>query len=514
MQDPALTQASPFDLAIIGGGVNGCGIARDAAGRGASVVLFEKGDLASATSSASTKLIHGGLRYLEQYEFRLVHEALNERAVLARIAPHMVTPLRFILAHHKGLRPRWMLRIGLFLYDNLGKRGGLKGTESVDLTTDPVGAPLKEAFRHGFAYSDCWTDDARMVVLNAMSARDLGADIRVRTRVTDVQRENGLWRVESETATGERSTIFARALVNATGPWVNETLGLAAATPPHGVRLVKGSHIVTTKLFDHDKAYIFQNGDGRVIFAIPYQEAFTLIGTTDQDWSGPLDRITASPAEIAYLCAAASEYFKSPVTPEQVVWTYSGVRALADEGKETAQEASRDYVLTLQAPAGEAPLLSVYGGKITTFRRLAESAMDKLKPHMPAARKPAWTGSAPLPGGDIGSGGLEGLQQDLAARYPDMPASLLRRLAFGYGARARVLLGESRTIDDLGQVFAGDLTEREVDLLVNEEWAQTAEDILWRRTKTGLHATPAQVDHLNAYLARKSNAAAFRKTAS
>ena len=502
-----------FDLAIIGGGVNGCGVARDAAGRGASVVLFEKGDLASATSSASTKLIHGGLRYLEQYEFRLVHEALSERAVLARIAPHMVTPLRFILPHHKGLRPRWLLRIGLFLYDHLGWRGGLKGTESIDLATDPVGAPLKDEFRYGFAYSDCWTDDARLVTLNAMSARELGADIRVRTRVTEARREHGLWRIESEDADGAKRPVFARALVNATGPWVNDTLGLAAAKPPHGVRLVQGSHIVTEKLFDHDKAYIFQNGDGRVIFAIPYREEFTLIGTTDQDWTQPLDRITASEEEIAYLCSAASEYFKAPVEPGQVVWSYSGVRALADEGKEAAQEASRDYVLTLDAPAGEAALLSVYGGKITTYRRLAESAMEKLKAHLPAARKPAWTGTKSLPGGNLGKGGLAKLAADLNTQYPELPPPLLKRLAFSYGSRAKALLGEARTMEDLGEVFAADLTQREVDLLVAQEWAQTAEDILWRRSKIGLHASSDQTARLEAYLAGGRNTAPFREAA-
>ena len=370
----------------------------------------------------------------------------------------MVTPLRFILPHHKGLRPRWMLRIGLFLYDHLGKRGGLKGTESIDLTNDPVGAPLKDEFHHGFAYSDCWTDDARMVTLNAMSARDLGADIRVRTRVTEARREGGLWRIESEGPNGAAPTLFAHTLVNATGPWVNDTLGLAAAKPPHGVRLVQGSHIVTTKLFDHDKAYIFQNGDGRVIFAIPYQNEFTLIGTTDQDWTGPLDRITASADEIAYLCAAVSEYFKAPVTPDQVVWSYSGVRALADEGKAAAQQASRDYVLTLDAPSGQAPLLSVYGGKITTYRRLAESAMEKLKSHLAAARKPKWTGSKPLPGGNLGEGGVPELMSGLTAQYPDLPRALIRRLAFSYGSRTRSLLGEARWMADLGEVFAVNLT--------------------------------------------------------
>ncbi len=495
-----MTTPAPFDLAVIGGGVNGCGIARDAAGRGASVILFEMGDLASATSSASTKLIHGGLRYLEQYEFRLVHEALSERAVLAEIAPHIVHPLRFVLPHHKGLRPRWMLRIGLFLYDHLGRRGGLKSAESLDLTKGPIGAPLKPEFHHGFAYSDCWTDDARMVTLNAMSARELGAEIRVRTRVIEARRENGVWRIESEGAGGAPNTVFARALANATGPWVNDTLGLAAAKPPHGVRLVQGSHIVTRKLFDHDQAYIFQNGDGRVIFAIPYQGEFTLIGTTDQDWTGPLDRITASEEEIAYLCSAVSEYFEAPVRPDQVVWSYSGVRALADEGKAAAQQASRDYVLTLDVAQGDAPLLSVYGGKITTYRRLAESAMEKLKPHLAAARKPAWTGTRPLPGGDLGEGGVAGLMATLASAHPWLESALLRRLALSYGSQTAALLGDSGSMDDLGEVFSGDLTVREVDYLIAEEWAQTAEDILWRRSKIGLRASAEQTARLEAYM--------------
>ena len=341
-----------FDIAVIGGGVNGCGVARDAAGRGLKVVLFEQGDLASATSSASTKLIHGGLRYLEQYEFKLVREALKEREVLATIAPFLVHPIRFVLPHHKGLRPRWMLRLGLFLYDHLGGSKRFEKAKAVDLRQDPVGAPLKPQYRHAFAYTDCQTDDARLVTLNAMDARDRGADIRVRTRVTNVERGADGWTLSSQDEAGHTCQTRARVLVNASGPWVNATLGIAHQTPPSGVRLVQGSHITTRKLYDHDEAYIFQNGDGRIVFAIPYQDEFTLIGTTDRDWTAGPGPVEASAEEVEYLCAAVSEYFARPVTPDQVVWTYSGVRALVDNGSGKAQETTRDYVLSLDAPGG------------------------------------------------------------------------------------------------------------------------------------------------------------------
>ena len=487
-----------FDIAIIGGGVNGCGIARDAAGRGLKVVLFETGDLAGATSSASTKLIHGGLRYLEHYAFRLVREALNERATLRRIAPHLVHPLTFVLPHHPGLRPRWMLRAGLFLYDHLGDRGGLPAARSLDLGRRPEGEPLKPEYRRGFAYADCWTDDARLVIANAVGARELGADIRPRTEVVSARREDGGWRIE--TRTGE--TARARTLVDAAGPWVNAVLGRAGLTPPHGVRLVQGSHIVVRKLYDHHAAYIFQNGDGRVDFAIPYRGDFTLIGTTDLEVKAPLDRPRASEDEIAYLCGAVSDYFRTPVTPDQVVWSYAGVRALADEGDGSAQSATRDYVLTLDAGPGQAPAVAVYGGKITTYRRLAEGVMDKLEPYLPGAGA-AWTADAPLPGGELGAGGLDGLLAALGVDYPWLSAAHRRRLAFAYGAGARQLLGDARGAPDLGEVLAGDLTAREVDHLVETEWARTAEDVLWRRTKLGLWATAAEIERLEAYLARR-----------
>jgi len=485
-----------FDIAIIGGGVNGCGVARDAAGRGLKVVLFEKGDLASATSSASTKLIHGGLRYLEQYAFRLVRESLNERAVLARIAPHLVSPLRFVLPHHQGLRPPWMLRLGLFLYDHLGDRGGLPGAKSLNLAAAPEGKPLKPEYRRGFSYYDGWTDDVRLVIANAIDARAHGADIRPRTAVVSARREDGLWRVESD----DGSVIGARALVNAGGPWVNGVLALTGTNAPHGVRLVQGSHIVVPRLYDHDAAYIFQNGDGRVVFAIPYQRDFTLIGTTDRELTSPDDAPTASGEEISYLCAAVSDYFRNPVQPRDVVWSYAGVRALADEGGGAAQEATRDYLLTLDAGEGHAPLVSVYGGKITTYRRLAEGVMDKLAAHI--AMTPSWTATQPLPGGDLGPGGLSDLIIRLSTDYPRLDPHI-RRLALTYGTRARTILGDATVPADLGEVFAGELSAREVDYLMDQEWAQTAEDVLWRRTKLGLRATPDQAARLEAYMAAR-----------
>ena len=501
-----MTEPQPvadFDLAIIGGGVNGCGIARDAAGRGAKLVLFEKGDLAGATSSASTKLIHGGLRYLEQYKFRLVHEALAERSVLWRISPHLTHPIRFVLPHHEGLRPRWMLRLGLFIYDHLGGRGGLKPAESLDLTKDEVGKPLKKQFKRGFAYTDCQTDDARLVVLNAMDAEARGADIRVRTRVISAQREGALWRITSEDAAGAKRTLTAKVLVNATGPWVNDTLDIAKTDKPSGVRLVQGSHIVTRKLYEHDRAYIFQNGDGRIVFAIPWQDDFTMIGTTDRDWTASPEKIEASPEEIAYLCAAVDEYFEQPVTPADVVWTWSGVRALVDDGASDAQEATRDYVLSLDAPEGQAPVLSVYGGKITTYRRLAEAALKKLAPHLAAVGGPSWTGKDALPGGDFPRHGVEALIGELMERYPFLTPAHAGRLIRSYGTRAFSWMDGATAAEDLGEVLLADLTAREVDYLMDREWARTAEDVLFRRSKLNLRASAADETRLEAYMERQ-----------
>ncbi|HEY8566792.1 MAG TPA: glycerol-3-phosphate dehydrogenase [Beijerinckiaceae bacterium] len=491
-----------YDLAIIGGGVNGCGIARDAAGRGASVVLFEQNDLGSATSASSTKLIHGGLRYLEHFKFRLVREALMEREVLWAMAPHIVWPLRFVLPHHKGLRPNWLLRLGLLLYDNLGGRKRLPGTRSLDLARDPAGQPIKPEFARGFEYSDCWVEDSRLVVLNARDAADRGASIRPRTRVAAVRRENDLFVIEAEPRDGgPRETVRARTLVNAAGPWVAQVLsGVVRANAPAGVRLVQGSHIVVRRLYDHDRAYIFQNADGRIIFAIPYERDFTLIGTTDQDYTGDPAHVVASEDEIAYLCAAASEYFRKPLRREDVVWTYSGVRPLYDDGASKAQEATRDYVLHLDAPGGGPALLSVFGGKITTYRRLAEAALDKLKPHLPAAARPAWSGSKPLPGGDFPQDGYDPLVAATLQRHPYLARDVAARMVRAYGTRVDTLLGDARSAADLGRDFGGGLTEREVIYLMDQEWAARADDILWRRSKLGLRVTPEGVEALDAFM--------------
>ncbi len=500
--------SAPYDLAVIGGGINGCGIARDAAGRGASVVLFEKDDLASATSSRSTKLIHGGLRYLEYYEFRLVREALMERERLWAIAPHIIRPLRFVLPHHKGLRPAWLLRLGLFLYDHIGGRKLLPATRTLDLAHDPAGRPLKDDRAKAFEYSDCWVEDARLVVLNAMDAAVRGAAIHTRTRVLAAIRENGLWHVTAEGPQG-RSEIWARALVNAAGPWVGEVLnGVVHSNARAGVRMVQGSHIVVPKLYEHDRCYIFQNADGRIVFAIPYEQDFTLIGTTDRDYHGDPAEVVATPEEIAYLCAAASEYFRKPVTPDSVVWTYSGVRPLYDDGASKAQEATRDYVLTLDAPEGEAPLLSVFGGKITTYRRLAESALAKLAPHAPWAARAEWTMTGALPGGDFPVRGFDALVEELARAYPWLERRTATRLARSYGTRARDILAGATRLADLGRPFGADLYEREVRYLMRSEWARRAEDVLWRRSKLGLRLTPQEREALDAFMQQEPAPAA------
>ncbi|HSI39414.1 MAG TPA: glycerol-3-phosphate dehydrogenase [Xanthobacteraceae bacterium] len=495
-----------FDLAIIGGGVNGCGIARDAVGRGASVVLLEQGDLAGATSSASTKLVHGGLRYLEHYEFRLVREALMEREVLWKMAPHIIRPLRFVLPHHAGLRPAWLLRLGLFLYDHLGGRKLLPATRTLDLRRDPAGVPLRADYARAFEYSDCWVEDSRLVVLNARDAAERGADIRPRSRVVGATRAADHWRLDIEAEGGVRSTVRARALVNAAGPWVHHVLAqVVRANEPASVRLVQGSHIVVPRLFDHDRAYIFQNADGRIVFAIPYEHDFTLIGTTDRDYKGAPHEVKASGEEIDYLCAAASEYFKAPITPADVVWTYSGVRPLYDDGASKAQEATRDYVLELDAGEGKPALLSVFGGKITTYRRLAEHAVEKLKGHLPGADKPSWTGGAALPGGDFEVGGQPRLVSELRGAFPWLDAKLAARLVRAYGTRARSLIGSARSSADLGRVFGADLTEAEVLYLMQQEWARSAADVVWRRSKLGLRLTADQIAAIDAFMAEETN---------
>ncbi|MFG1351830.1 glycerol-3-phosphate dehydrogenase [Xanthobacter autotrophicus] len=497
-----------FDLAIIGGGINGAGIARDAAGRGLSVVLFEKADLASGTSSASTKLIHGGLRYLEHYAFRLVREALAEREVLWGIAPHIIWPLRFVLPHHGGLRPAWLLRLGLFLYDHMGGRRLLPPTRTLDLRQDPAGLPLRPGLRAAFEYSDCWVEDARLVVLNARDAADRGASIRPRTKVVGAQRVEGLWEIAAEGPAG-RQSVRARALVDAAGPWAGQVLDLLQMETGEvktraRLRLVKGSHIVVHRLFAHDRCYLFQNADGRIIFAIPYEGDFTLIGTTDLDYTGRPEDVVASPEEVAYLCAAASEYFAASVAPEQVVWAYSGVRALYDDGAGKAQEATRDYVLALDAPEGGAPLLSVFGGKITTYRRLAEAALARLAPHLPVLG-PAFTGKVPLPGGDFPRQGFEHLLKSLCRTFPTLDPALLKRLARAYGTSSFRLLEGVMHEDDLGDWFGAHLCRREVDWLMDHEWAMTAEDVLWRRSKLGLRTCHEEARALDAYMAGRRN---------
>jgi len=487
----------PYDIAIIGGGVNGCGIARDAAGRGLRVFLAEKNDLACGTSSASTKLIHGGLRYLEHYEFRLVRESLIEREVLLSMAPHIIRPLRFVLPHQTGLRPAWLIRIGLFLYDHLGGRKLLAPCRSLDLRRDPAGEPLKPGLVKGFEYSDCWVEDARLVVLNAMDASRLGADIKVRTEVVQASRQDDRWLVEVEDReTGRHDTITARMLINAAGPWISDVISQRIVADARSkTRLVKGSHIVVPRMFDHDRAYIFQNPDRRIIFAIPYERDFTLIGTTDVDYQGDPANAAASPDEIAYLCRAVSEYFSAPIEPEQVVWTYSGVRPLYDDGASEAQEATRDYVLELEESDGEPPLLNIFGGKITTYRRLAEDALDKLGTHMRNVGAP-WTRGTALPGGDFSVEGFEELVAGLARDNPLTEPALIRRLARTYGSCALEILA----VMDPGIHFGADLYQREVEYLVRTEWAMTAEDILWRRTKLGLRLSAEQVGHLDQWL--------------
>ncbi len=491
------------DIAIIGGGINGCGIARDAAGRGLSVLLAEKDDLASGTSSASTKLIHGGLRYLEHYNFRLVRESLREREVLLAMAPHIIRPMRFVLPHHRGLRPAVLIRLGLFLYDHLGGRRSLPSSKTVDLTRAAAGATLKPGFLRGFEYSDCWVDDARLVVLNAMDAAARGAEIRVRTEVVSAVRNGDHWQIFlRDTISGREETAQARVLVNASGAWMAETTSqrIRSHAAPR-VRLVRGSHIVVRKLFDHDSAYIFQNADRRIIFAIPFEQDYTLIGTTDVDFSGDLSRIKISSEEIDYLCGAANEYFTNSITASDVVWSYSGVRSLQDDGRTFAQDATRDFALVLDGRQDEPPLLSIVGGKITTYRHLAEEALKMLA--FPQARA-AWTRGAPLPGGNVGDNGLNQLAQDLATAVPQLGLTTSKRLARTYGTVARTIVADIAKPEDLGIHFGAGLYEREVRHLVDNEWAMTADDILWRRTKLGLRLNEQECRRLSDWLSART----------
>ncbi len=496
-----------YNIAIIGGGVNGCGVARDAAGRGLSVYLCEQGDLAGGTSSASTKLLHGGLRYLELYQFRLVREALAEREIVWRMAPHIVRPLRFVLPHGYATRPRWMVRLGLFVYDHLGGRELLPPARALDLSTDPAGAPLKSGLRYGFEYSNCWIDDARLVVLNARDAADRGATIHTRMKAVAAERRSGAWSLTTQDQrTGERATVAARILVNAAGPWVGEALSRLRLPHAGGVRLVQGSHIVVRRLYEHDRCYIFQNPDRRVTFAIPFEDDFTLIGTTERDYAGDPARVSVSDEEIDYLCLAASRYFASPVAPSDVVWSYSGVRPLTADGTQDAQAATRDYLLELDARAG-APILSIFGGKITTYRRLAEHALGKLAPYLNDEGRAMgeWTGRAPLPGGDFPVLGFAALKDDLARRYPWLGAGEAGRLARSYGTRAERILAGAKDRASLGRDFGAGLSEAEVRYLMREEFAREAEDVVWRRTKLGLRLSGKEVEALRAFMMEETD---------
>lgn len=489
-----------FDLAIVGGGINGAGIARDAAGRGLRVLLIEQNDLASGTSSASTKLIHGGLRYLEHRAFKLVREALAERERLLRLAPHIVRPMRFVLPAVPGPRPAWMVRIGLAAYDWLGGRDILPGTSTVDLTHHAVGAPLKRKFRSAFEYSDCWVDDARLVVLNAVDAAEQGAAIRTRTKLTRAERGDE-WRLILSDR-GRRDVATARVLVNAAGPWagvVGETV-LRMPGPPK-VRLVKGSHIVVRKLFDHPMGYIFQNDDRRVIFALPFQNDFTLIGTTDVEFKGDLDATAPSAEEIVYLCRAASEFFRDPIGPDHVVWAFAGVRSLYDDGAGRPEDVTRDYHLELEERFREAPLLTIYGGKITTYRRLAEAALAKLS-HFFQGRAP-WTGDAPLPGGDFLWDGFETRVAQTLRTWPFLGEAEARRLVNAFGTRVDRILGNARRREDLGVSF-GAISASEARYFVRHEFARTADDVLWRRTKLGLTTGPQDRAALEDFVAAEA----------
>jgi glycerol-3-phosphate dehydrogenase len=498
----ATTIPESVDLLVIGGGINGVGIARDAAGRGLSVLLVEKDDLAAHTSSASSKLIHGGLRYLEQYEFRLVAEALAEREVLLKMAAHLVRPARFVMPHVPQLRPRWMIRTGLFLYDHLGRRTRLPGSHAVRLDRPPYNSGLKPEFRHGFIYSDCRVDDARLVVANARDAAARSAKILTRTECVAAKRENNLWHARLHHRAGEQE-VAARAIVNATGPWVKALLNQRLRQPSRdNVRLVKGSHIVVPRLYEGDHAFILQNDDRRVVFMIPYETRYTLVGTTDIPYDGDASQLEASAEEVEYLCRAVSRYLETPVRPADVVWCYAGVRPLYDDGSVDPSAVTRDYVLRLDSDQESTPALSVFGGKITTYRRLAEHALEKLAPWLPGMGL-TWTAEAPLPGATIPGGDVARFQQRLKQRYPLMPEPLLLALARRHGTLAYDVLGDAASIADLGEAFGAELYAREVDYFIRHEWATCSEDVLWRRTKTGLHLDPVQREAVARYLVRR-----------
>lgn len=488
-----------IDLLVIGGGINGCAVARDAAGRGLQVTLCEKDDLAAHTSSASTKLIHGGLRYLENYDFRLVRHSLKEREILLQSAPHIIWPLRFILPHHAGLRPRWLLRLGLFIYDHIGGRKLLPPSNRVDLTRHVAGQFLKPTYRSGFEYSDCAVKDARLVVLNARDAKNHGAKILTRSECIELVRHPQYWEASIlQKNSGQVITVKSKALVNASGPWVQQTLGLYQKhQAARSIRLVKGSHIVVNKLFDHDYAYIFQNADGRILFAIPFEQDFTLLGTTDVDFQQDPDQVAIEPQEIDYICSAVSEYTRQPVLPEQVIWSYSGVRPLFDNDAEDASKVTRDYTLDLDREG--APIVSVYGGKVTTSRVLSEQVVDLVTTSL-HTHQPAWTESATLPGGDFKSKDFAQFLVDSQSRYRWLDPALVFDYARNYGTEIDHLLAHCQQPEDLGKYFGGGLYQREVDFWIAHEWAQSSDDMLWRRSKKGLKMTPGEIERFEQWL--------------
>ena len=500
------TDPQYYDLLIIGGGINGAGIARDAAGRGYRVCLVEQGDLGGATSAWSTKLIHGGLRYLEHYEFRLVREALIERERLWALAPHIIRPMRFVLPHHKAMRPAWLLRLGLFLYDYIGGRKRLPPTRKVDLVRGPLGKGLADDLRQGFEYSDAQVDDSRLTLLNARDAAARGADIMTRTRAVKAQpsaidNQQG-WQLQLEDQTGTRHSVTARMVVNAAGPWVDHVLrDCFGRNDARNVRLVQGSHLIVKRLFDHDRAFIFQQPDGRIIFAIPYREDFTLIGTTDHDVTDPAAS-TASDEEVEYLLAAINRYLAAPLSRDDVVSTYAGVRALYQDGAAKAQETTRDYVLE-DDPQAPAPLLNIFGGKLTTYRKLSEAALAVIAGRIGAKGAP-WTSDEPLPGGALAVDGIAAAEAALANTYPFLSAETVRRLIYQFGSEAQQVLGDAADRPGLGTDFGHGLTAREVDWMMIHEWARTADDILWRRTKLGLVFDADQRAALDAYIADKN----------
>lgn len=490
-------ELAPADLVVIGGGINGAGIARDAAGRGLSVILCEKDDLAQGTSSRSGKLIHGGLRYLEYYEFRLVREALIEREVLLNAAPHIVWPLRFVLPHSPEQRPAWLVRLGLFLYDHLGGRRKLPGCRHIKLAHSPEGKPLRGEFTRAFEYSDCWVEDARLVSLNALDASERGARVMTRTAATAARRVGGGWEVEFTASDGKKSRVRARAIANAAGPWVESVInGVAGSNSPRRVRLVKGSHIIVPKFWEGPHAYLFQNTDKRVIFVNPYEGDMALIGTTDIPYEGRAEDVAIDARETDYLLAAVNRYLKVAISPESIIHKFSGVRPLYDDNAENPSAVTRDYVFDV---SGEPPMLSVFGGKITTYRKLAEHALDKLKPFFPEMRQ-AWTAGVPLPGGDMPEADFEAFLSALGASLPWLPEALARHYARLYGTRTAQVIGKADSVAALGRHFGGLLYQCEIDYLREAEWARTAEDVLDRRTKHGLHITPDQRAAVAAYM--------------